>query len=181
MLCHDLLKLYFHAALPLMTSFSPTDSIYVFRGDSVQLTCPFEYGNLFQYFDPYELTWTLQDGGVSTTLLDSSENLQLSSDRRELLVAAEFHSNFSGMFQCGIRLSRCTYFDDSKEVSKRCDEKPPFFGPLTTIRLLGKMYAQIQQPHLTYCNLAMLDINPLALELVPEFDQVHARTIEKFV
>ena len=108
----------------------------MFSDDPAVLTCPYMYGNLHQYLNPYEISWTLQEGGSATTILDSTEILTLSSDRRELQVAPEFHMVFGGQLQCRIRLSRCTRFDEVFN-SYPCEEEL-YYGPLTTIQQFGK-------------------------------------------
>ena len=124
-------------ALPETTNFSP-EVINVFHDDPAVLTCPFMYGNLHQYLDPYEISWTLREGESSTIILDRTESLHLSSDQREFRIAPEFHTVFGGQYQCRFRLGRCTHFDEDNEAldSLRCPEEL-YYGSLTAIQQFG--------------------------------------------
>ena len=67
-------------ALPVTTEFDPA-MVHVFRGEEVTITCPFMLGNLREYFDPYEFTWTKNDGGSPlSTLTEPDGSFQISPD-----------------------------------------------------------------------------------------------------
>ena len=54
-------------------------------------------------------------------------------------------------YQCRLRVSRCTTFDENNDVSDRCEIESPFMGPVTSLNVLG-MYTAF------FANLAKIKI-----------------------
>ena len=90
-------------------------------------------GKLHEYFDPYEITWTRIGGQSTVTLTEPDESFQLSEDGRKLCL---FPMDTS-IYQCRLRLSRCTSFNESNDISGRCELESPLLGPAISLNVLG--------------------------------------------
>ena len=123
-------------ALPDTTEFEPA-MVHVFRDEEATITCPFMLGNLREHFDPYEITWTKNDGGSPLTLTEPDGPFQISPDGRELRLPISDPMN-TATYQCMLRVSRCTMFDENNDVSDRCEIESPFMGPATSLIVAGK-------------------------------------------
>ena len=125
-------------ALPDTTEFDPA-MVYVFRGVETTITCPFMIGNLRDYFDPYDITWIRHESGqFPETLTEPDESFQISPDGRVLRLHMSGPMN-TATYQCRLRVSRCTSFNEGNAVSDRCELESPFMGPVTSICVLGMM------------------------------------------
>ena len=123
-------------ALPVTTEFDQAMA-HVFRGEEATITCPFMLGNLREYFDPYEITWIKNVGGSPMTLTEPDGSFQISPDGRELRLSMSDPMNIA-TYQCMLRVSRCTTFDENSDVSARCEIESPFMGPVTSLIVVGK-------------------------------------------
>ena len=123
-------------ALPVTTDFDPV-IVNVFRGVETTITCPFMSGNLRDYFDPHDIAWIKHEPGqFPETLTEPDESFQISPDGRVLHLSMSDPMN-AAAYQCRLRVSRCTTFDENKDVSDRCEIESPFMGPVTSLNVLG--------------------------------------------
>ena len=108
--------------------------VHVFRDEEATIICPFMLGNLREHFDPYEINWIRNDGGSPLTLNEPDGSFQISPDGRELRLSI----SDTATYQCMLRVSRCTTFDENSDVSARCEIESPFMGPVTSLIVAGK-------------------------------------------
>ena len=124
-------------ALPGTAEFDPA-IVNVFRDEEATIACPFMFGNLHDYFDPYEITWIKREfGQFPVTLAEPDESFRISGNGTELHLPTSSPTNST--YQCRLILSRCTFFRENNDVSERCELESPFLGPVTSLNVLGML------------------------------------------
>ena len=90
------------------------------------------HGNLQlqEYLDPYDISWELRDRNNQWTPMLLSKELTIHvSDPMD-----------TTMYQCSLKISRCTRFNKGNEVDEHCppESDSPYRGPVINIRVFGK-------------------------------------------
>ena len=123
----------FYAAVPPSYSDTPQMNNAIFNGNTGELTCPMELGNLHTVLDPYDISWKqIFDGRLPEAVTD--QNL-LSNDNTILSIPIN-SSTASNVYQCELQLKRC---DVVYPVSGPKCQSLLYTGPLMGFDVFGEL------------------------------------------